>query len=186
VAAPSQNFFLGRKPPWHRAEAQRASGPISRVLCAAHRIRACDGHSSRPAVAGRLKQPTRATIRRRIEGLLCQEAFRCPYSVLLPVGLAVPLMLPCARCALAAPFHPCLAAVCFLWRFPWGCPRRRLSGTVPPWSPDFPPLKASGGHPACWPMRHSLVPHIRQMRCLMRKGKPIRENISTLKPRFPA
>jgi len=27
----------------------------------------------------------------------------------------------------------------FLWHFPWGCPRRALPGTVPPWSPDFPP-----------------------------------------------
>ena len=30
-------------------------------------------------------------------------------------------------------------AVYFLWRFPWGRPRRTLSGTVSPWSPDFPP-----------------------------------------------
>ena len=57
-----------------------------------------------------------------------------PYSVLLPVGFAVPLPLPVARCALAAPFHPCLprgaSAVCSLWHFPWGRPRRRLAGTV--------------------------------------------------------
>jgi len=32
----------------------------------------------------------------------------CPYSVLLPVGFALPLLLPAARCALTAPFHPCL------------------------------------------------------------------------------
>ena len=31
---------------------------------------------------------------------------RHPYSVLLPVGFAVPLPLPVARCALTAPFHP--------------------------------------------------------------------------------
>src|SRR6185312_9474450 len=31
-----------------------------------------------------------------------------PYSVLLPVGFAVPPALPQARCALTAPFHPCL------------------------------------------------------------------------------
>jgi hypothetical protein len=31
------------------------------------------------------------------------------------------------------------AAVCFLWHFPWGRPRRTLSGTACPWSPDFPP-----------------------------------------------
>ena len=30
-----------------------------------------------------------------------------PYSVLLPVGFAVPPTLPPARCALTAPFHPC-------------------------------------------------------------------------------
>ena len=30
-------------------------------------------------------------------------------------------------------------AVCFLWRFPWGRPRRTLSGAVSVWSPDFPP-----------------------------------------------
>ncbi len=30
-------------------------------------------------------------------------------------------------------------AVCFLWHFPWGRPRRGLPGTVSMWSPDFPP-----------------------------------------------
>src|SRR4051812_15578732 len=34
-----------------------------------------------------------------------------PYLVLLPVGFAVPPTLPPARCALAAPFHPCRPAV---------------------------------------------------------------------------
>jgi hypothetical protein len=45
-------------------------------------------------------------------------------------------------------------AVCFLWHFPWGHPRRTLSGTVFPWSPDFPPMpkhqrppgRLAGGH----------------------------------------
>ena len=32
---------------------------------------------------------------------------RRSYSVLLPVGFALPLPLPPARCALTAPFHPC-------------------------------------------------------------------------------
>ncbi len=67
----------------------------------------------------------------------------CPYSVLLPVGFTLPPLLPGARCALAAPFHPyprhARRAVCFLWHFPWGRPRRPLTGTVFPWSPDFPP-----------------------------------------------
>ncbi len=34
-------------------------------------------------------------------------------------------------------------AVCFLWHFPWGRPRRPLAGTVFPWSPDFPPPELS-------------------------------------------
>jgi len=33
-----------------------------------------------------------------------------PYSVLLPVGFAVPPLSPGARCALTAPFHPCRAS----------------------------------------------------------------------------
>jgi len=67
---------------------------------------------------------------------------RRPYSVLLPVGFAVPPALPHARCALTAPFHPyhrvAGMAVCSLWHFPWARARRTLSGTVCPWSPDFP------------------------------------------------
>ena len=46
----------------------------------------------------------------------------------------------------------CPLAVCFLLRFPWSRLRRTLSGTVLPWSPDFPPAVArsakTGGHPA--------------------------------------
>ena len=87
-----------------------------------------------------------------------------PYLVLLPVGFALPPPLPGARCALTAPFHPYrpswalppkpALAVCFLWHCPWGRPRRTLSGTVLPWSPDFPPRAgnpARSGHPAVWP-----------------------------------
>ena len=83
-----------------------------------------------------------------------------PYLVLLPVGFTMPLPLPVARWALTPPFHPCLlvaaqrrasAAVCFLWHFPWGRPRRSLTGTVSPWSPDFPHPPGRPGkrsHPA--------------------------------------
>src|SRR4051812_30960249 len=44
------------------------------------------------------------------------------------------------------------AVDCFLWHFPWGRPRRPLTGTVFPWSPDFPrPACASRGRPTLWP-----------------------------------
>jgi hypothetical protein len=82
---------------------------------------------------------------------------RRPYSILLPVGFAAPPTLPPARCALAAPFRPYLAeamAVCFLWHFPLKLHlRRKLSGTVPRWSPDFPPAprkRSTGGRPTLW------------------------------------
>ncbi len=44
-------------------------------------------------------------------------------------------------------------AVCSLWHFPWGRPRRALPGTVFPWSPDFPRTRRrrhARGHPAVW------------------------------------
>ena len=68
---------------------------------------------------------------------------RRPYSVLLQAGLAMPPPLLETRCALTAPFHPYPAprgwAVYFLWRYPWGRPRRELPAAYSPWSPDFPP-----------------------------------------------
>src|SRR6185437_11099663 len=61
-----------------------------------------DGHSSGTPVARRVVQPTRMTGPDRAEA----RASRHSYSVLLPVGFAVPPPLPAARCALTAPFHP--------------------------------------------------------------------------------
>ncbi len=56
---------------------------------------------------------------------------RCPYSVLLPVGFTVPLLLPVARWALTPPFHP----------YP-GKPRRfAFCGT-------FPEVALAGCYPA--------------------------------------
>src|SRR5437763_12756818 len=108
-----------------------------------------DGHSSGTFVAERLARPTRAAARKARPAAPAKAGTACrSYLVLLPVGFTLPPPLPAARCALTAPFHPCrppsrrpnrLGGV-FLWHFPWGRPRRALPGTVPPWSPDFPPL----------------------------------------------
>jgi len=57
-----------------------------------------DDHSSGTSVTGRLAQPTRTASRKQL--------MHHPYLALLLVGLAVPLPLPAARCALTAPFHP--------------------------------------------------------------------------------
>ena len=106
-----------------------------------------DGHSSGTMFAHGLEQPTRTASLTLPCGVIAfANSPRCrPYSVLLPVWFAMPFPLPDTRCALTAPFHPCCpslsggGAVHSLWHFPWGCPRRMLSGTVCRWSPDFPP-----------------------------------------------
>src|SRR5258705_6100422 len=75
-----------------------------------------------------------------------------PYWVLLRAGFCLPPVLPRARCALTAPFHPYLiagpdkarptyvgrtllgpptVAVYFLCHFPSGCPDRALPGALP-------------------------------------------------------
>ena len=58
-----------------------------------------------------------------------------------------------------------VSAVCFLWHFPWGRPRRALPGTVFPWSPDFPPL-------AGFPIARSSHPAIRRLLIIRPKQPP--------------
>ena len=68
------------------------------------------------------------------------------YLALLPLGFAMPLMLPSARWALTPPFHPYLctgepvpSAVCSLLHFPSRLlPRPGVTWQRALWSPDFP------------------------------------------------
>ena len=57
------------------------------------------------------------------------------YLILLRVGFSLPRLLPGARCALTAPFHPYpfpkKRAVYFLWHFPWTHIPQALPGTLP-------------------------------------------------------
>src|SRR5207342_2388388 len=76
---------------------------------------------------------------------LDQTAFACakarhPYSVLLPVGFAVPFPLPETRCALTAPFHPC--------RHPRGIGRSAFCGTFPEIAPRLRAVSPAGRYPA--------------------------------------
>ena len=130
-----------------------ASRPVSRVLYGRSSSPRRDGHSSGTPVAGRLEQPTRAT------GPTDRPCgARAPR--IAPIRFCSRRGLPCRRrcrrrgALLPHPFTlapPDLsaraAAVCFLWRFPWGRPRRTLSGAVSVWSPDFPPLRAAAVRP---------------------------------------
>ena len=67
----------------------------------------------------------------------------------------LPCRLRCRNRGALLPHHFNLAAglrrlaVSFLWRYPWSRLRRTLSGTVFPWSPDFPlPLRRAAIRPS--------------------------------------
>ena len=100
-----------------------------------------DDHSSGAHVTMCFVQPTRAAGRKSLDG----EPSCHPYSVLLQVGFTWPT--PVTRGAVRSyrtfsPLPRIERGGLFLWHFPWGCPRRTLSGTFIPWSPDFPPSSA--------------------------------------------
>ena len=105
--------------------ARMACKPDS-VLCGCPQM---DDHSSGAPVARRplAANPDRLGFKHP------RLATRGPYLALLPVGLAVPHGV--AACAVGSyptvsPFPDRSQVVCSLWRFPWGCPRRALPGTV--------------------------------------------------------
>ena len=97
-----------------------------------------DSHSSGTRVAARLERPTRKRRGPRLS---------LPYLVLLQVGFTLPPVLPPARCALTAPFHPYplhKRAVCFLWHFPWAHAPQALPGTLPCGARTFLPAAKRG------------------------------------------
>ena len=97
---------------------RNARGPVSRVLYS--RRSESGDHSSNPALARGVKQPTRAASRNKP---ICR-----PYSVLHPVGFTVPPLSPKTRCALAAPFRP----------YPSEAGRYAFCGTIPQPLGDWP------------------------------------------------
>ena len=132
-----------------------ASRPVSRVLSAPPPAKAgtLDDHSSGTSVAGCFSQPTRAAGRKSPGG----QAAMPPLFGFAPGGVcrAAPVASRAVRsCRTVSPLPGHAPAVCSLWHYPWGRPRRTLSGTVFPWSPDFPlprPFGTCGsGHPASW------------------------------------
>jgi hypothetical protein len=123
-----------------------AATPISRILSAfalaLRPARRRDDHSSSPAIAGRVKRPTRR--------LRTGRPRAPPYLVLLRAGFCLPPTLQPARCALTAPFHHCLrrtrryatSAVYFLCHCPSGYPARALPGALPSGVRTFLPREA--------------------------------------------
>ena len=111
-----------------RLRAPHATNPSDRA----------SGQASRRRKGGADVAPIRFCSRR---GLPCRRRCR-RRGALLPH----PFTLAVAPALTAKP-----TAVCFLWRYPWGRPRRTLSGAASAWSPDFPPpRRKGGGRPADW------------------------------------
>jgi len=111
-----------------------------------------DDHSSGTPVARRLARPTRMTTRKRA----CRLPGPPSLFGLAPGGVchAATVTGGAVRSyrTLSPLPGPKAQAVCSLWHFPWGRPRRPLAGTVFPWSPDFPRHSCEcRGHPAIWP-----------------------------------
>ena len=87
-----------------KSSAQRKSPPqraVSRILFC--RRSPCgelqrDDHSSSPVIADGIERPTRR--------LRTGRPSASPYLALLRAGFSLPPVLPRARCALTAPFHP--------------------------------------------------------------------------------
>jgi hypothetical protein len=96
-----------RAPPAPALAARRAKRRIERREPACKPGSVVDNHSSGTRVAARLKRPTRGHARAARRGTQGRSS---PYLVLLRVGFTLPPMLPPARCALTAPFHPYLPA----------------------------------------------------------------------------
>ena len=137
-----------------------ASRPVSRVLFGGLPLR--DGHSSGARIAPSLEQPTRAAARIALGARVAPRTRAAPIRSCSRWGL--PCRLRCRTRGALLPHRFTLAfagcparAVCSLWHFPWGRPRRPLAVTVFRWSPDFPPpglgRKArypGSGRPADW------------------------------------
>jgi len=105
------------------------SRPISRVLDGMR----THSHAWRPFLWDAGCPASQATypdgwIRTSSRSACLRTASRRPYSVLLPVGFAVPPPLPSARCALTAPFHPYRGQLNAPWRYVF-------CGTVPGFAP---------------------------------------------------
>ena len=89
-------ILVPRGSAFNRNDSNEMDAAISRFLVPASRPGG--SHSSRPAIADGLQQPTRKSSGSG-QAIL-------PYLVLLRVGFSLPLRLPATRCALTAPFHP--------------------------------------------------------------------------------
>ena len=132
-----------------RSRNEIASRPVSRVLSGG-----CASATAIPLGRGLLRASSNQPGRRRGS----RWAPACPSIRAAPIRSCSRWGLPCRlRCRARGALLPhrftlargvCAArAVCFLWHFPWGRPRRPLAGTVVPGARTF--LHRADGRKAC-------------------------------------
>jgi len=127
----------------------RVDARLSRVLSGAAK---CHPKGQRLQRRGRIIPLGLASLRTSsgLPGSPAERAAPRPCLALLRMGFAMRPPLPGARCALTAPFHPCLirprrarpSAVYFLWHFPSPHGARALPGILPSGARTF--LRRSG------------------------------------------
>ncbi len=119
---------------------------------------------ARPLPAGSSCQPGSAGARRPCGRTRARSLFGIAPGGACHAGpVASP---PVGSYPTVSPLPARMQAVCSLWRFPWGCPRRALPGTFTSWSPDFP-----RDHVAS---RSSGPPHMAAYGRNTRAGQPLR------------
>ncbi len=94
-------------------------------------------------------------------------------------GLPCRGLLPVARCALTAPFHPYQAnlAVCFLWHFPWAHALQALPGALSDGARTFLCRKATA---IAWPTPDSRTRHFSaEIDCSCSRSCPIGQDLTT-------
>ena len=133
----------------HRRDEIRFGNGKIQTVCKPGSVHAASG-AGRPFLWDGPYGPPRATNPGDGSKILPRPCFRTAPAA--PIRSCSRWGLPCQPChqgcGALLPHRFTLAAgepeaVCFLWHCPWGRPRRRLAGTVFPWSPDFPPARFS-------------------------------------------
>jgi len=125
--------------------AQKSRRPVSRVLslpCGNGQPFICDARYRAPDATnpdGRAEMPPAAPCGLPATPIRSCSRWGLPCH---PCCQGCGALLPHRFTLTLTPGYPDGQAVCFLWHFPWGRPRRPLTGTVSPWSPDFPPAVA--------------------------------------------
>ncbi len=119
---------------------ENVSWPVSRVLSGVASATAI--HLGRPSLDASSNQPGWRAWKRacRLDFSTCRPSlFGLAPDGVCRAGAVTGTAVRSYRTVSPLPSGLSRRAVCSLWHFPWGRPRRSLTAILFPWSPDFPP-----------------------------------------------